>query len=84
MINITKLEKARKEKGLSIRELAERVYEMDKEMYIIQEMLNIDEAENQKYTKDFDSHSMANVVLWSKILGCSIADIYGRENDVYE
>ena len=84
MINITKLEKARKEKGLSIKELAERVYEMDKEMYIFQEMLNIDEAENQKYTKDFDSHSMANVVLWSKILGCSIADIYGRENDVYE
>ena len=84
MINITKLEKARKEKGLSIKELAERVYEMDKEMYILQEMLNIDEAENQKYTKDFDSHSMANVVLWSKILGCSIADIYGRENDAYE
>ena len=84
MVNITKLEKAREEKGLSIKELAERVYEMDKEMYIFQEMLNIHEAENQKYTKDFDSHSMANVVLWSKILGCSIADIYGRENDVYE
>lgn len=84
MINITKLEKVREEKGISIQELAERVYEMDKEMYIFQEMLNIHEAENQKYTEYFDSHSMANVVLWSKILGCSIADIYGRENDVYD